>query len=100
MAKENRIGDMTVIHERRAPPEITERMDKIPAGALLRVGRVMGEGMKYEHEPDGWAHWRTQPAEYHLNRALRHMALCQLGDITEDHAGHVAARILMWLELL
>lgn len=72
-------------------------MDKLPPRALLRAARAMGQGMKYEDE-DGWAHWREQPAEYHLNRALRHIRLYQSGDTSEDHVGHVISRILMWAE--
>jgi len=88
------------MNERREPPVVQERMDKIPPLALLRVGLVMGEGMKYEDEATGYVHWKEQSAEYHLNRALRHAALYMSGDRTEDHAGHVATRALMWLELL
>lgn len=85
--------------DRNAPPEVAERMDKLPPKALLRAAHAMGLGMKYEN-PDGWAHWRTQEPAYHLNRALRHIALHLSGDNGEDHVGHAVSRILMWGELV
>ena len=81
-----------------APPAVEERMDKLPPRALLRAARAMGLGMKYES--GDWAHWRTQPAEYHLNRALRHARLWQSGDRSEDHISHVISRILMWGDMV
>lgn len=82
--------------DRREPPQVAERMDKIPPWALLHVGRVLGEGMKYEDEEAGTDDWQNRPAAYHLNRMLRHAALHLAGDTAEDHVGHVMARALMW----
>lgn len=79
-------------------PVVDTRMDKIPARALLRIGRVLKHGMKYEQgRPDNW---RGVPPEEHLNHALRHLALWQIGDGGEDHVGHVLARMMMWGDLV
>ena len=80
----------------RMLPPVDERMDKIPPLALLWVGRVLGEGMKYENEEAGTDDWQTRPAAYHLNRMMRHVAQHLAGDTSEDHVGHVMTRALMW----
>ena len=83
------------------PPAVEERMDKLPPLGLLRAARAMGHGMEQGYEDDeGWAHWRTQDAAYHLNRALRHIALHLSGDTAEDHVGHAISRMLMWGDMV
>ena len=78
-------------------PVTDTRMDKIPARALLAVGRALKHGMKYEvGRPDNW---RGVPAEVHLNHAMRHIALHTTGDTSDDHIGHALTRVLMWGEL-
>ena len=75
---------------------IDTRFDLLPFGALSMVAKVFGCGAgKY-----GDQNWRKIPAESHLNHALRHIALQQTGDKSEDHRAHAATRLLMWLELL
>jgi len=79
-------------------PIVDTRMDKLPPLALLAVGRTMKEGMKYEEErPDNW---RGIPPASHLNHALRHVAMWQSGDRSEDHVAHAMTRMLMWGELV
>ncbi len=79
-------------------PVVDTRMDKIPPLALLRVGRAMKHGMKYEKaRPDNW---RNIPAEEHLNHALRHICLWQAGDKSEAHVDHIISRMMMWAELV
>ena len=79
-------------------PVTDTRMDKLPWAAILRAARAMKHGMKYEADkPDNW---RGVPAERHLDHALRHVALWQSGDRSEDHVGHALNRFLMWGELL
>lgn len=79
-------------------PVISTRMDKLPWLALIRAAEAMKHGMKYEAlTPDNW---RGVPPEEHLNHALRHIALHQAGDDSEDHVGHALNRILMWGDLL
>ncbi len=80
----------------KEPPPVKERMDKLPPRALLWVGRTLAEGMKYEDEEAGTNHWETRPPSYHFNRMMRHAMLYLSGDRTEDHAGHVMTRALMW----
>jgi len=80
-----------------ANPVIDTRMDKLPWMAVLKVGRTLKEGMKYERDIKD--NWKLVPANEHLNHALRHIANYQSGDRTEDHVGHAATRILMWAEL-
>ena len=81
-----------------APPAVSERFDVLPFGGLLRAARAMGHGMEqgYETEDGEYCHWKAQPASYHLNRALRHLALWKTGDTSEDHVDHIVSRILMW----
>jgi hypothetical protein len=79
-------------------PVIDTRMDKIPPLALLAVGRALKHGMKYEADrPDNW---RGVPAHEHLNHALRHIALWQSGDTSDDHVSHILSRMMMWGELV
>lgn len=92
--------DEIVMVPMQQPPPVPERMDKIPPRALLRVGRVLGEGMKYEIEEADVDDWSGRPPAYHLNRALRHIALHQTGDNGQDHVGHAMARLLMWGDML
>lgn len=76
--------------------KVISRLDLFPARAWLRVGNVLDEGArKYEEE-----NWRLIPSQSHLNHALIHLANLKIGDTTEDHAGHAACRIMMWLEML
>ena len=84
-----------------APAAVGERMDRLPFGGLLRAARAMGHGMArgYETEEGDYVHWKSQPAAYHLNRALRHIALYQAGDTSEEHVGHAISRLLMWAEI-
>ena len=78
-------------------PQTDTRMDKLPMLALLAAGRALRHGMKYErNKPDNW---RGVPAPEHLDHALRHVALWQSGDRTEDHQGHALSRLMMWVEL-
>jgi len=79
-------------------PETDTRFDRLPWGALLRAARTMKHGLKYETEKD--ENWRGVPAEMHLDHALRHVALWQTGDRSEDHVGHALNRMLMWGELV
>jgi len=79
-------------------PITDTRMDQIPPKALLQIGRTFAHGMKYEAGRPG--NWRGVPPEEHLNHARRHLVLWQAGDATEDHVGHVLARMMMWGELL
>ena len=100
--------DKRVVEEARAraddsaphnsPPVVTERMDLLPFKGVLRAARAMGHGMEqgYETEDGDYCHWKAQPASYHLNRALRHIALWKSGDRSEEHVDHVISRILMW----
>lgn len=87
--------EIVMVPMQQVPP-VPERMDKIPPRALLQIGRILGEGMKYEIEEAEVDDWTGRPPAYHLNRALRHIALHQAGDNGEDHVGHAMARILMW----
>ena len=73
--------DLEILPGGAVNPVVDTRMDKIPPLALLRIGRVLKHGMKYERgRPDNW---RGVPAEEHLNHALRHLALWQSGDATD-----------------
>lgn len=77
-------------------PVIDTRMDKLPPLALLAAGRALKAGMQYEQlRVDNW---RYVPAEEHLNHALRHVALALSGDKSEEHEGHIVARMMMWAE--
>lgn len=68
----------------------------LPARALIRVAQVMTKGSaKY-----GRDNWRLIPAEQHLAHAQQHYLAMAAGDAQDDHAGHLATRILMWLEQL
>lgn len=78
-------------------PQTDTRMDKLPMLALLEAARALRHGMKYERaKPDNW---RGVPAEAHLDHALRHIALYQSGDRSEQHVGHAISRLMMWGEL-
>lgn len=90
------------ISEQKAPAPVPERMDLLPFRGLLLAARAMGHGVAqgYETEDGEYVHWRTQQAGYHLNRALRHIALYQAGDTSEEHVGHALNRLLMWGELV
>ena len=79
-------------------PHTGTRMDKLPWKALLRAAATMEHGMKYERAVAD--NWRQVPAWRHLDHALRHIALWQSGDRTEDHVGHALNRMLMWGELV
>ena len=87
---------------RASPAAVHERMDLLPWGGVLRAARAMGHGMAqgYETEDGGYCHWKAQPAGYHLNRALRHIALAMSGDTGEEHVDHAISRLLMWGELV
>jgi len=89
---------MAEMENHNSPPVVTERMDLLPFKGVLRAARAMGHGMEqgYETEDGDYCHWKAQPASYHLNRALRHIALWKSGDRSEDHVDHVISRILMW----
>lgn len=112
MAKTHQVRDIresmdcleppAAVTERPTPPAVEERMDRLPFKALLRAARALGHGMAqgYETEKGDYVHWRGQWPDYHLNRALRHIALFQAGDTSEDHVDHAVSRILMWGELV
>ncbi len=70
------------------------RFDLLPFSAVMEVAKIMAFGAS-KH---GDHNWRKILADSHLNHALRHIALYQLGNTEEDHASHAATRILMWLE--
>jgi len=92
------MGDVERLASGAVDPETDTRMDKLPWAAVLMAARAMKHGMKYE--TDMADNWRKVPAERHLDHALRHVALYQTGDRSEDHVGHALNRFLMWGELI
>lgn len=84
-------------HDGVLNPVVDTRMDKLPAAALLAVGRMMKHGMKYEKKIDD--NWRRVPAAEHLNHGLRHVFQHMAGDRSEAHVEHAVTRFLMWGEL-
>ena len=79
-------------------PVIDTRMDKLPWLGIIAAARAMKHGMKYEKKKVD--NWKGIPAEEHLNHALKHIALFQSGDRSEDHVDHTVNRILMWAHQL
>ena len=74
--------------------QVPYRCDLLPAKALLHIASILDAGAtKY-----GDNNWRGLTAEDHLNHALVHALAYQSGDTQDDHAGHCACRMLMWLE--
>lgn len=75
----------------------------LPWRAVLRVGRVMKTGaQKYESEPGDPAvpkNWHKIPSHEHLDHLLEHAARYLSGTGSEDDAGHVATRAMMFLEM-
>ena len=61
----------------------------IPAEALLRLNRVVGDGSK-TYAPNNW---RRIPFEQHISHALEHLFLMMDGDDTDDHLGHALTRL-------
>ena len=99
------------------PPdmELTERGGKqsaspyfprgLPPLALLRVSRILKEGaIKYEKIPFPEEYpfdcnWDKISAGSHLDHLLVHVFQVLKGDISEDHAGHLALRALFFLDM-
>jgi hypothetical protein len=70
------------------------RLDLLPPLATLRVAEVLAYGAaKY-----GDKNWLPIPANSHLNHAMQHILAYLAGDDSDDHAGHAACRIMMFLE--
>jgi hypothetical protein len=74
---------------------VDQRLDLFPAEAFLRVGEVLAEGAK-KYAPNNW---RLIPSRDHLNHCMIHIAKFLSGDTSEDHAGHAACRMMMFLEM-
>lgn len=73
----------------------------LPPLALLRIGRVLKEGAEeYEADPFGDVtrrNWHRISSDEHLEHLMAHVVAYLHGDITEDHAGHIATRSLFFL---
>lgn len=72
------------------------RFDLIPGEALVRLAQVFEEGAQ-KYSP---GNWKKIPGYQHLNHALEHLAMLELGRDDEDHLGHALCRISMavWAE--
>src|SRR5688572_4834765 len=68
----------------------------LPPRALLHVAAILKAGA----EKYGVDNWKNLPPEDHANHALTHLFAHAAGDVSDDHAGHAACRLLMWLEML
>jgi hypothetical protein len=71
------------------------RFDLLPAQALAQIAEILYHGaIKY-----GEDNWHSIPSRDHLNRAITHAYAYLSGDAQDDHAGHAACRMLMFLEM-
>lgn len=79
----------------------------LPPKAVLRVARVLKEGAA-SHEDDPFParlegvterNWHKIHEVDHLDHLLVHLFKLLTGDTSEDHAGHLATRALMFLEM-
>ena len=70
------------------------RCDLLPGQATLHVAGVFAYGAdKY-----GDNNWRGIELKDHLNHVLTHILAHLAGDVSDDHLGHAACRMLMGLE--
>jgi len=97
-------GDMTVNEAGGRQSGVPYFLRGLPPLAVLRVARVLRDGA-LSHEPDpfpedlGERNWHKIPAGDHLDHLLVHIFKELVGDTSEDHAGHIATRALMFLEM-
>ena len=71
------------------------RFDLLPASALAQIAEILYHGaIKY-----GEDNWHSMPSRDHLNRAITHSYAHLSGDTQDDHPGHAACRMLMFLEM-
>lgn len=70
------------------------RCDLLPAKASLHIAEIL----KYGAEKYGDNNWRGLTVSDHVNHAMTHLFAFQAGDITDDHLGHAACRMLMALD--
>lgn len=68
------------------------RFDLIDPNALLRLARVMHDGITSHPGPDTW---RKLDVEFHLNRAVTHIQLYRSGNREIDHLAHAFTRLMM-----
>ena len=90
----NAAGWNVPLPEKPLAHPVRERMDLVPWNAVLAVAQTMTEGIKTHDE----GAWRKLPQRDHVSRAMRHLALCLVGDLAEPHLFHAACRTLMALE--
>ena len=69
----------------------------LPPKALVRIAEIMEVGAKTHSDPDG-TNWRKIPIRRLLDHVISHIYLYLAGDVTEDHLGNAATRMLMALE--
>lgn len=74
--------------------EASYRCDLLPPLATIRVAQVLSIGAaKY-----GDWNWFPIPYKDDLNHALIHIFAFLAGDVSDDHMGHAACRMMMALE--
>lgn len=75
-------------------------LDVVP-NALLRVGAVLWNGERRREKAPQLVreeNWRRISARMHVRHAVAHAFKWLVGDRTEDHLEHAAARLLMAIE--
>lgn len=67
------------------------RFDLIPGESLVSLARVYGEGAKKYEENN----WHKISEEDHINHALEHLAMYEMGRTDEPHLDHALCRLSM-----
>jgi len=86
-----------IVNENGASQSALEhRFDLMPPLAQAVIANILHTGAnKY-----GEGSYLNIAPKDHLNHALTHVNAYLCGDTQDDHAGHAACRMLMWLETL
>lgn len=72
------------------------RFDLVPGEPIVRMAQVLAHGVTEvpgvrEGYPIG--NWKRIPGYEHINHALEHLAMFQMGRTDEDHLGHAFTRL-------
>jgi DNA excision repair protein ERCC-4 len=62
--------------------------------ALCKIGEVLEAGHEKHPDDDGF----RQSADFHIERAAKHLEMLAAGDTSQPHLEHAATRLLMALE--
>lgn len=74
------------------------RFDLVPGEALVLLAQVYGYGaspVPGVREAYPVNNWQKIPGHSHINHALEHLAMLQIGRTDEDHLAHALCRLSM-----